>query len=122
MARAQARAMRTDSGARTPRPATTSASPRRARRPRGRRCTRARSVRRDRCRRTSRVPRRRRQALLRRLVALTDRLYADTPGFIPPLRQQLDDFYAGKAPYFRHGQIRFLSAVRDGVVVARTTA
>ena len=54
--------------------------------------------------------------------ALTDRLYADTSGFIPPLRQQLADFYAGKAPYFRHGQIRFLSAVREGVVVARTTA
>jgi hypothetical protein len=54
--------------------------------------------------------------------ALTSRLYADRPGFIPPLRQQLDDFYAGRAPYFRHGSIRFLSALRDGVVVARTTA
>ncbi len=59
---------------------------------------------------------------LRDWCALTDRLYAETPGFIPPLRQQLRDFYERKAPYFRQGQIEFLSVVRDGVVVARTTA
>jgi hypothetical protein len=58
----------------------------------------------------------------REWCALTDRLYAETPGFIPPLQQQLRDFYEQKAPYFRHGDIRFLSVVRDGVVVARTTA
>jgi hypothetical protein len=58
----------------------------------------------------------------REWCALTDRLYAETPGFIPPLQQQLRDFYERKAPYFRHGDIRFLSVVRDGVVVARTTA
>ncbi len=55
-------------------------------------------------------------------IALTDRLYADTPQFIPPVRQQLRDFHARKAPYFRHGDIELLSAVRDGTVVARTTA
>ena len=59
---------------------------------------------------------------LREWCTLTDRLYADSPGFIPPLRQQLRDYHARKAPYFRHGEIEFLSVVRDGVVVARTTA
>ena len=54
--------------------------------------------------------------------ALTDRLYTDTPQFIPPFRQQLRDFYERKAPYFRHGDISFLSVVRDGEVVARSTA
>ena len=55
-------------------------------------------------------------------IALTDRLYADTPQFVPPLRQQLRDFHARKAPYFRFGDIELLSVVRDGTVVARTTA
>ena len=55
-------------------------------------------------------------------IALTDRLYAGTPQFVPPLRQQLRDFHARKAPYFRHGDIELLSVVRDGDVVARTTA
>lgn len=55
-------------------------------------------------------------------IALTDRLYADTPQFVPPLKQQLRDFHARKAPYFRHGDIDFVSVVRDGVVVGRTTA
>ena len=59
---------------------------------------------------------------LRAWCALTDRLYAGTPGFIPPLQQQLRDFYERKAPYFRHGDIEFLSVIRDGTVVARTTA
>jgi hypothetical protein len=54
--------------------------------------------------------------------ALTDRLYASTPEFIPPFRQQLRDFFERKAPYFRHGDISFLSVVREGEVVARTTA
>jgi hypothetical protein len=55
-------------------------------------------------------------------IALTDRIYADVPQFVPPLRGQLRDFYARRAPYFRHGDIDFLSVVRDGVVVGRTTA
>ena len=55
-------------------------------------------------------------------IALTDRLYADTPQFVPPPRQQLRDFHARKAPYFRHGEIELLSIVRRGSVVARTTA
>jgi hypothetical protein len=59
---------------------------------------------------------------LREWCALTDRLYAETPGFIPPIQQQLRDFYERKAPYFRHGDIQFLSVIRKGVVVARTTA
>lgn len=55
-------------------------------------------------------------------IALTDRLYAATPQFIPPLRQQLRDFHARRAPYFQFGDIELLSVVRDGTVVARTTA
>ena len=55
-------------------------------------------------------------------IGLTDRLYADTPQFIPPLRQQLRDFHAKKAPYFRFGDIELLSVVLDGTVVGRTTA
>ena len=54
--------------------------------------------------------------------ALTDRLYASTPQFIPPLKGQLHDFYRREAPYFAHGDIEFLSIVSDGKVVARTTA
>jgi hypothetical protein len=59
---------------------------------------------------------------LRAWCALTDRLYAGTTGFIPPLQQQLRDFYEQKAPYFRHGNLELLSVIRDGAVVARTTA
>src|SRR4051794_30146440 len=59
---------------------------------------------------------------LRRWLGLTDRLYADEPGFIPPIRQQLRDFLEGKAPYLRYGRIEFLAVVRDGDVVGRTTA
>jgi hypothetical protein len=55
-------------------------------------------------------------------IALTDRVYADTPQFVPPLRGQLRDFHARKAPYFRYGDIELVSVVRDGVVVGRTTA
>jgi hypothetical protein len=55
-------------------------------------------------------------------IALTDRVYADTPQFVPPLRSQLRDFHARKAPYFRHGDIELVSVVRDGIVVGRTTA
>ena len=55
-------------------------------------------------------------------IAVTDRIYADTPQFIPPVRQQLQDFHARRAPYFRYGSIELLSVVRDGQVVARTTA
>ena len=59
---------------------------------------------------------------LREWCALTDRLYASTPQFIPPLTGQLRDFYKREAPYFAHGDIEFLSAVSDGKVVGRTTA
>ena len=55
-------------------------------------------------------------------IGLTDPIYAETPQFVPPLAQQLSDFHTGKAPHLRHGQIEFLSFVRDGTVVARTTA
>ena len=54
--------------------------------------------------------------------ALTDRLYAGTPQFIPPLRSQLRDFYRREAPYFAQGDIEFLSVVSNGEVVGRTTA
>ena len=59
---------------------------------------------------------------LRDWIGFTDRLYARTPQFIPPVRQQLRDFYRREAPYFRYGDIEFLSVVRDGEVVGRTTA
>jgi hypothetical protein len=55
-------------------------------------------------------------------IGLTDRIYADTPQFIPPLSGQLRDFHARKAPYFRYGGIDFVSVVRNGVVVGRSTA
>lgn len=59
---------------------------------------------------------------LRDWIGFTDRLYAATPQFIPPVRQQLRDFYRRKAPYFRYGDIEFLSVVRGGELVGRTTA
>jgi GNAT superfamily N-acetyltransferase len=62
------------------------------------------------------------RAELREWIGLTDRIYAGDPCFIPPLRQQLTDFYERKAPYFRSGAIEFLSAVRNGQLVGRTTA
>jgi hypothetical protein len=58
----------------------------------------------------------------REWCAFTERLYASTPQFIPPLRGQLRDFYRRDAPYFTHGDIEFLSVISDGEVVARTTA
>jgi GNAT superfamily N-acetyltransferase len=59
---------------------------------------------------------------LRAWCDLTERIYADAPGFIPPLRQQLEDFYTGDDPYLDDGDIAFLSAFRDGDLVGRTTA
>jgi hypothetical protein len=59
---------------------------------------------------------------LRQWLDLTHRLYADAPGYVPPVRQQISDFFAGKAPYLRHGDIEFLYVLRDGEVLARTTA
>jgi GNAT superfamily N-acetyltransferase len=59
---------------------------------------------------------------LRDWIGLTDRIYAGDPCFIPPIRQQLTDFYERKAPFFRHGEIELLSVVRGGEVVGRTTA
>lgn len=59
---------------------------------------------------------------LGRWIELTDRLYAQTPQFVPPVRQQLRDLLEGKAPHLRHGQLELLSLVRDGRVVGRTTA
>jgi hypothetical protein len=62
------------------------------------------------------------EAGLRRWIELTDRLYAQTPQFIPPVQQQLRDLFEGKAPHLRHGQLELLALVRDGRVVGRTTA
>jgi hypothetical protein len=62
------------------------------------------------------------RAELREWIGLTDRIYANDACFIPPIRQQLTDFYERKAPYFRYGGIEFLRAVRDDKVVGRTTA
>jgi hypothetical protein len=59
---------------------------------------------------------------LDRWIAFTDTLYAGTPQFVPPVQQQLRDFYNRKAPYFRSGDIEFLHVLRDGATVARTTA
>jgi len=59
---------------------------------------------------------------LRAWCALTERIYADAPGFIPPVRRQLRDFYAGKSPYLGRDDIAFLGAFRDGELVGRTTA
>lgn len=53
---------------------------------------------------------------------LTDSLYAASPGFIPPVRQQLRDFRLGRSPYLGAGDIAFLSVLRDGELVGRTTA
>jgi GNAT superfamily N-acetyltransferase len=58
----------------------------------------------------------------REWCAFTERLYASTPQFIPPLKGQLHDFYRRDAPYFAHGDIEFLSVISDGKVVGRTTA
>jgi hypothetical protein len=55
-------------------------------------------------------------------IGLTNRVYAETPQFVPPVRQQLRDFHSGKAPHCRFGGVELLSVVRDGDVVARTTA
>jgi hypothetical protein len=62
------------------------------------------------------------RAELKEWIGLIERIYAGDRCFIPPLRQQLVDFYERKAPYFRSGEIEFLSAARDGQVVGRTTA
>jgi GNAT superfamily N-acetyltransferase len=62
------------------------------------------------------------RAELKEWIGLTDRIYAGDPCFIPPFRQQFVDFYERKAPYFRYGEIEFLSAVRHGRLVGRTTA
>lgn len=55
-------------------------------------------------------------------IALTDRVYDGVPQFVPPVRRQLRDLYAGKTPHLRGGSIELLSVVRDGEVVGRTTA
>ena len=55
-------------------------------------------------------------------IELTDRIYAESPQFVPPLRAQIRDLFARTSPAFQHGDVALLSAVRDGAVVARTTA
>jgi hypothetical protein len=55
-------------------------------------------------------------------IALTDRIYGGTPQYVPPVQEQIRDLLAGKAPGLRHGDVELLSFVRDGAVVARTTA
>jgi GNAT superfamily N-acetyltransferase len=59
---------------------------------------------------------------LRAWCALTERIYSDAPGFIPPIRQQLRDFHSGTSPYLDREDIVFLSVLRDGELVGRTTA
>jgi hypothetical protein len=55
-------------------------------------------------------------------IELTDSLYGGTPQFVPPLRESIRDLVSGKAPVLRYGDVELLSVVRDGTVVARTTA
>ena len=59
---------------------------------------------------------------LRAWCALTERIYDDVPGFIPPIRQQLRDFHAGTSPYLGREDIVFLGVFRNGELVGRTTA
>src|SRR5919204_298768 len=100
--RGPAAATRTDTGATREQPATTSASLRRARRRKGRMSTHARA---GEVLTTSAVSCRvvGEEGELRDWIGFTDRLYARTPQFIPPVRQQLRDFYRREAPYFRYG-------------------
>jgi len=55
-------------------------------------------------------------------IALAEGLYAGLPQFVPPVRQRLRELPARKDPVLRHGEIELLSVLRDGAVVARTTA
>ena len=55
-------------------------------------------------------------------VALTDRIYAELPQFVPPIRAQIRDLLARTSPAFRHGDVELLSIVCDEAVSARTTA
>jgi len=51
-------------------------------------------------------------------VALTDRIYAELPQFVPPIRAQIRDLLARTSPAFRHGDVELLSIVRDEAVSA----
>src|ERR671935_305655 len=117
--RGPAAATPTATGATKEQPGTRSASRRRARRRKGRTFPRARA---GEVLPASAVRVVRDEGELREWIGFTDGLYAGRPQFIPPVRQQLRDFYRRKAPYFRYGDIEFLSVVRDGEVVGRTTA
>lgn len=62
---------------------------------------------------------------LREFIAFASDLARRNGGegrYVPPIRQQLADFAAGKGPYTRQGEVE-LSVVRDvrGIVVARTS-
>src|ERR671931_1832816 len=117
--RGPAAATPTATGATKEQPGTRSASRRRARRRKGLTFTRARA---GEVLTAAAVRVVRDEGELREWIGFTDRLYAGRPQFIPPVRQQLRDFYRRKAPYFRYGDIEFLSVVRNGELVGRTTA
>jgi hypothetical protein len=56
-------------------------------------------------------------------VDLPDRLYADNPNWVPPLKNEVHELLTpGKNPWFEHGEAQLLLAERAGQIVGRISA
>src|SRR5258706_1868515 len=59
---------------------------------------------------------------LSRFFDVADRIYADDPNWVPPLRDDVANVFADKNPFFRHAEIQLFVARRGAVNAARIPA
>jgi hypothetical protein len=62
------------------------------------------------------------KAGLSRFFDVADRIYADDPNWVAPLRDDLAKVFRDENPFFRHGEMQLFVARRDGKDVGRIAA
>ena len=62
------------------------------------------------------------KADLSRFFDVADRIYADDPYWVAPLRDDLSKVFKDENPFFRHGEMQLFVARRDGKDVGRIAA
>jgi hypothetical protein len=62
------------------------------------------------------------KASLSRFFDVADRIYADDPNWVAPLRDDLAKVFRDENPFFRHGEMQLFVARRDGKDVGRIAA
>src|SRR5258706_14082382 len=66
------------------------------------------------------IPRSKRD--LNRFFDVADRIYANDPNWVPPLRDDVAKVFADKNPFFRHAEIQLFVARRGAVDAGRIAA